>query len=735
MATLVFRSSTSGSLQQVQVGAADIVATLKAAQSAWGWIGGLASIQRLISGLKETIHKDPFKSLRLSPKLTLPSSRCHILTGIGMFYFEDEDGHKAFGGDPITQTIGLTICALAHECSGEVAVDLFVKFIAEHYIQGPNKVPGLVESLYQLLMDHITAIVNEGATRGLRERFANAAANLPEAAKLWQYSPDYSGPYPNRLQNFEISLVGGLLEWLTGYATKGTDPYFTRSSLAVRTASYLKAVGYDIGPIVVWDGQGPVPQPRPRGVVLVLGGVSESDFCQTSNVRIPDTVARGATNVNLYFRRETIGSMLLNALGIHTSIRVETVQTMFEDVQSCVKRSVTCNWEAPESAKQCLTAVFKKSQTWECSKALPVRIASMYFTLSADILASCYDRISTESLLECVQRDKFQFLDRVSSTDLDDLVRFRIITASIVISVVDLLSKAFGTSYHVTQMYLGSSLWLDEVCGHLDKHFTSGLDFHDAAIIVGTLHSAAPSRLLDMEGIERSSILGFRHGSLAVLPALLVDMVPTEDCIGISCLDQFIANIPVFPDGSVRGTTDTGPNWSPPGDQNPPDFSWQSLQQPRDEAPNLSLYLGIERPILSRQPFLVLGARIGGSITGYSSVRTAMWVVAKSLGLSSNCSGHPKPGLAIKLDASHWALLGENWSERLDGPLTKTHCIFLPTLGSAAWALHLAGQNYRVVISYDCFDCATVGEPSKDYVPLLVVGYGPRSNPRLAIGS
>ena len=49
---------------------------------------------------------------------TLPSSRCHILTGIGVFYFEDGDSHKAFDEDPITQTIGLTICALAHECGG-----------------------------------------------------------------------------------------------------------------------------------------------------------------------------------------------------------------------------------------------------------------------------------------------------------------------------------------------------------------------------------------------------------------------------------------------------------------------------------------------------------------------------------------------------------------------------------------------------------------------------------------
>jgi hypothetical protein len=569
-----------------------------------------------------------------------------------MLYFEDEDGHTAFGGNPITQTIGLTICALEHECRGEVAVDLFVKFIAEHYIEGPNRVTGLVESLYQQLLDHLPVIINEGATRGLPELFEKVARDLPEPAKRWQFSPKVSGPYANRLQNFEISLVGSLLEWITNYATKGSDPYFTRSSLAIRTAAYLKAVGYSIGPIVVWDGQGSPPQPRPRGVVLVLGGVSETDFPQKPSVRIPQTTARASANLHLYFRDETIGSMLLNALGVRTSIRVESVQTMFLRVQSCVEGSLTCSWEAPESAIQCLTAVFGKSKTWKASEPLSIRIASMYFTLSADFLASCYDVIATDSLLRCLERGKHQPLDSVNGSDLDSLVRFRIITASIIISIADLLSNGFRTLSHVTQMSLYTSEWLDKVIDRLDKHFVSGLDFHDAFLIVGTVHSATPITMLDINQTGRPSILGFRHGSLAVIPALLANMIPTGDCIGISCLDKFIANIPVFPDGSIRETADIGPGWSPPADQSSGNLSWQSLQQPKDEPPDLSLYLGIERPILQTQPFTVLAARIRGSITGYSSIKRAMWVVLKSLKLSEKCLGHPERRLAVKLDAS-----------------------------------------------------------------------------------
>jgi hypothetical protein len=726
MTTLVFRSSNSGNLEQIQVGAADIVATLNAAQSAWGWVGGLTGIQRLISGLKETVRQDPFKTLRLNPQAALAASRCHILTGNGMFYFEDHDGHKAFGGDPITQAIGLTICALAYECGGEMAVDLFVKFVAEHYIHGPNKIPGLPESLYQQLMDNISVILNEGATRGLHERFEAAAADLPEPAKQWQYYPEVSESQPTRLQNFEFSLVGGLLDWLTGIAIKSKDPYYTRSSLAVRTAAYLKAVGYDIGPIVTWNGKSPVIKPEPRGVVLVLGGTSETDFCQTSDIRIPNSVAAGAANMKLHFYCDTAGSMLLNALGIRTSIRVERVQTMFENVRDQIRAGLKCKWDAPESPKQCLTATFTPNRNGVRSKPLSLRIASLYFPLAADLLAACYESVSTETLLESVQKHKFQMFDRVSTSEFQDLAIFRIITASIVICIAESLSTSFHSSRHVTQMYLGSSLWLDEMCGYLDKHLASGIDFADAAIIAATIHAAAPSRAIDMEQTNRTFILGFRNGPMVVLPSLLVSMVPTEEGIGISCLDKFIANIPVFTDGSIRGTTNIGPNWAPPNRQNPPDFSWQTPQMPDHKAPDLSLYLGLERPILSREPVLVFGSRIGGSIVGYSSIGTAMWVIARSLRLSQQCPSHQKRRLAIKLDASHWALSGQNWAEKLDGPLTKSHCIFLPAGGSAALALHFAGQcSSRVGISYGCFDCAAVGEPSGTFSPFIVVGYGP----------
>lgn len=57
---------------------------------------------------------------------------------------------------------------------------------------------------------------------------------------------------PTHPEHFELSLLDGMLLWLS---TPGLDPYNTRRSLAARNAASLKAMGYPIGPICVWDGQ------------------------------------------------------------------------------------------------------------------------------------------------------------------------------------------------------------------------------------------------------------------------------------------------------------------------------------------------------------------------------------------------------------------------------------------------------------------------------------------------
>lgn len=110
----------------------------------------------------------------------------------------------------------------------------------------------LSQTLYQELTDHLPAIIHEGASRNFQDIFLSEAADIPPATERWQLPLNVQDGTPTPPEHFELSLLGGMLLWLS---TPGSDPYNTRSSLAARDAAYLKAIGYPIGPICVWDGQ------------------------------------------------------------------------------------------------------------------------------------------------------------------------------------------------------------------------------------------------------------------------------------------------------------------------------------------------------------------------------------------------------------------------------------------------------------------------------------------------
>lgn len=742
--TLVWRASTSGALQQVQVGASDLVATFGAAQSAWGWLGGLAGVRRLLNTLKTGLQQDPFSSLHLN-SINIPASVCHMLTTNGMLFLQEDDGRSAFGGDPVTQAIGLTICALEHECRGPVAVDLFVRFIAKSFTEGPKPVPGLSECLYQQLVDHLPAIIGEGASRGLPERFLNVAANLPQATRKWHFNPELLTNEPDSLQNFELSLLGGLLLWLSH---PGSDPYYTRSSLAARNAAYLKSVGYDIGSICVWNGQGQTPEPRPRGVVLVIGGAIETDHEHSDFTRISGANGTFSSNLKFYFRQETVGSMLVNSLGIRTEIPPESVQEMFLFVQSTINISMSNSWEAkPVSTNRAsstwqtddrdgltLYNIFQRQKPYQKSNPICIRLASVYFPLSAEMVADCYTRIANDSILTCIREEKLSELEFVDSADL---AWFRIVTASIILAIGErLATTGFRELSHVTQMYLGSADWLEAVTERLDKSLQPGIPYYEAAIIISSIHSAAPTDLLGLETAQRSTILGFRHGTHAVVPALLATMSVTLAGIGITCFDKFIANVPIFPDGTVRGEDMTGPLWSPP-EKSQPDTSWQQLNKAVDSAADIPVYVGIERALLSTTPKIVLCARFQGTAAGTASIKRVMWVIAKSAKAREKCQGHNDEESVIMLRPSTWAILGQDRWDRFDSSLSKSHHMFLPVLGDNSWVMYVAGsasEPEKVAISYGCFSCAAtvIKDPTQ---PSVICGFGDSNYTEAPLGA
>lgn len=142
--TLVFNARPDGSLKEVQVGPVDVVATVAAANSAWGWIGGLAGIKEILNVSRPFSTGQKGATSFGDPRLSPMSDQ--ILTYDGIANIHAEDTAEAFGGEPKAQMLGLTICAFAYELKKHSAVDLFMTYLA----------PGLLRS-------------DVGSTNGLRE--------------------------------------------------------------------------------------------------------------------------------------------------------------------------------------------------------------------------------------------------------------------------------------------------------------------------------------------------------------------------------------------------------------------------------------------------------------------------------------------------------------------------------------------------------------------------------------
>jgi hypothetical protein len=105
-----------------QVGPADVVATLSAANSAWGWISGLQGITSILNFLKDSLDKS--KNI-LKPRKLSPAS-CQMLTFHGTAEFIDE-GFEKLGDSYFSKMVGLTICALAHELGLSPSINMLMR--------------------------------------------------------------------------------------------------------------------------------------------------------------------------------------------------------------------------------------------------------------------------------------------------------------------------------------------------------------------------------------------------------------------------------------------------------------------------------------------------------------------------------------------------------------------------------------------------------------------------------
>jgi hypothetical protein len=116
----------SGEVQQLQIGAADIVATIAAAHSIWDWVGGLSGISSLL-GLCQR-QSDAAQIQHVFEYIAVGQPAYQVLTQNGLQLVSGPEYDEPFGETTASKLIGVTLCALAHNMSGPAAV----RFIACH---------------------------------------------------------------------------------------------------------------------------------------------------------------------------------------------------------------------------------------------------------------------------------------------------------------------------------------------------------------------------------------------------------------------------------------------------------------------------------------------------------------------------------------------------------------------------------------------------------------------------
>jgi hypothetical protein len=702
-------------LQGFQVGPADIVNIAAASHSAWGWAGGFNGIKRIFSRLEHNPVSDS-KLKSLAVNLELGPSRCYVLTSGGTFYFQDDSSENAFGGNSRTQLLGVTICALAHEC-GEAAIGLFMKSLAP-FLLIPTKedIAGVSEILYTELYEKFSQIVNEGAAYGLPQRFADAISDaaLPAGDRAWLRKHQEVKFDPKTEPVFcELSLVGGLLRWL-GQEAKGT--YYTRSGLTARVAIYLKAVGYNIGTVAAWDGNQDKPAPL-QGVILVTGGHSETDHFMLDAGDIVDTP------YILQYRRRTVGAMFVNSLLNQSDIGPETFETRFESIDKFIKKNVSFEWKEKFPVNLCLVAQWQKPS----SEPLAVRLASIYFPLLADNLAPCYEFMATDGVLETIQlcEDAMAGHDEFPTA----LVNFRVATACILFSIAGVIGgDGFDQLPHVTTLTLGVTDWIRKVSSCLDKAFSAGggLPLWKAVVVVAAAHAAAlPGEFLSGadNGRELDYIIGWRNGNYSVLPSILTHMTLGYESLGLVCGDIFYCQIPTHREGYIIGAL-------PPPTIPSEDLLQRALSGASDSSqdpyigppeilpPDTPLYITFEKPFYRSTLGILFCGRVGGEVVGVAGIKDTLLVLLRSLDVPVACNGHQNIGNVLNVRAPLFSSLKRpTWSEQFNTYVSAEH--------DQAWAIFLAGMSYSFGgrISFGCCDCTVTHIARTGIRSGIIIGY------------
>jgi hypothetical protein len=702
-----------------QVGAGDVIATINAAIGVAGWVGGLDSVRK--TGQFCTRWLSQFSSNSTAViNVDLPPTRIGMLTSEGLIILEDDDCANAFGGDGLTQWLGITLCALAFYCGKRAAVDLMMEGMVPGYFPEIAKNEPLKDSLKQQIQDNIDRILNEGAARGLPKLFADGALDFGPGDQEFLQTKFKGNDEDNRPPK-ETDFVAGFLRW---YSTKpeSVAPYFTRCGLVIKVAACLRAVGYKLEPSISWDGQG-APPIALRAPILVSCGTS-TDVPTDENLFPPGIIAPDCHAV--YYTISTVGALCMNSFYHLAEVTQEECQTYWINVRDHVHNTFTCAWDVPVDDRKGqildVAAHFHFSGREDCADPYALGLAAIYFPKLSSMLAHCYKSIGDQKTLDCV-RDTSERIGDYDALPVE-LQRFRVITTCIVLAFTGLLvGSDFEKKRHVATLDLGMDDSLKMLTESLASGLTSGLPLWEAAAIVSALHAGTDTEPIEAlrqrkSPASRIAILGRRAGTFCVIPKLLLNMKPSHAALGFACLDTFIGNVPIDADGWILdGTTPlksfnltkeeyvsplTRADTSLDLERNVPPPSTPYLGTPACGRPDVPLYIGIERPRHYASQHMLLTGRVAGSIVAQVSVRDVLRALVRSLVIAEiECPGHDtEPQLnVLNTKTSQWRerqfKMHEKWN------------IFLHTCGDKAWGLFAAGQIEYLggIMVFKCPQC------------------------------
>lgn len=766
--TVVF-SQPAVQVQQIQVGAADIVATIAAAYSAWGWAGGLSGITSILGLSQRKRERDQIDRIFKDIRLDRPT--CHILGQNGLQGVSLEYSEEAFGGTLESNLIGTTLCALAYN----VEVKGAIRFLSDFFIDTLfgkvlSDFPGSKETIVAFLYDNHGTILNEGVVHNLEAKFDSALSKLGSLHGLKSTPKIHINDY---MANFEPEscFLEGLFTWLL--KTNGDSPYYTRSAIVGRTAVCLQCIGYKLGEVIIWDGTGKRPNP-PRGIVLVMGGSSDTDELMT-----PWSMLHTVEPVS-HYHWKTAGVMFYSAFNVDSSCSYhEVFQEDFDGIYAEITASLPgfrwsyVNKETDPAKMEVQAYPDWNYEPMEFSSQEAGSLASVYFPGSFSRLAPYYERIANYDYISAVRWKDWNRGEAYPNVS-KEVQRFLAVTASICLSVIaKLAGSGFEDLRHSTLSAIFNRRHFKGLCHEVDEFLNGGCGMSRVVRAIAAVHCAfdltpltpaepdwhplsAPGKP-DHSPYKLDSLIGWRSGRYAVLPNLVFQLSsPLDPCVlGLSCTDRFIANLPVQKDGSIRSLpTPYGSKvWSSEA------FApWQDATDSRDvekadsgiggdnpivlgapivKPPTKPLYLAVERPpIPTDEPVLSLSGRVDGKSIGNVGIQHVLITLARSW---YDDNGNPielcGPGMQHPSETSYatrvYNMPSSRYCWRVDMvPIPaswkkESHSIYVQLQDDTPWVIFLAGQSLNNRVAFRCADCALQSGVDRrpDSQAVTILGY------------